>query len=313
MNPDRSSSPASSTPSPERLVRHLCKLLTVTPQADGSYLGMAIPGGRGRVFGGQVIGQALMAAGATVAGRQPNSLHAYFLRPGDNARPITFQVERDLDGGTFSNRRVSAVQDGRPILTMSVSFHAGDRGFRHSAPMPALPGPYEAPSEADWALAHRDQLPEPLLRRILRPRPIEVRRLERAVPGDSTGTPARHALWLRTVAGLGDAPQLLHRAILAFASDMGLMSTALRPHAVDWSTPGLQGASIDHALWFHNDARVDDWLLYAMDSPWADHGRGMNGGQIFSADGTLVASVAQEGLNRLRDEPPPPSGQPSLP
>lgn len=291
-------------PTPERLIHDLVKLLSVQPGEEDHFFGMAVPNARGRVFGGQVIAQALMAAGATVEGRLPHSLHAYFLRPGDNERPIDYKVERDLDGGTFSNRRVIAVQGDAPILNMAVSFHNGDRGFSHRVAMPQVPGPEMAVSDAAWARANADKLPEAFRRRMLRPRPLEMRRL--APPSVNTGEAkdAAHSLWVRTVAPLPDASQLLHRAVLAFFSDMGLMSTALRPHGVDWSMPGLQGASIDHAVWFHDTVDVADWLLYAMESPWADHGRGMNRGQIFSHDGRLIASVAQEGLNRLRDPKP---------
>lgn len=288
-------------PTPERLVHNLRKLLSVVDAGQDHFTGMAIPGAHGRAFGGQVIGQGLMAAGQTVPDRLPHSLHAYFLRAGDNALPIDYQVERDLDGGTFSNRRVIALQEGKPILNMAVSFHNGDRGFTHRVAMPAVGGPETAFSDAEWAAAHGNDLPPALKRRLLRPRPIEIRRLVPPMVRSGKAEDAAHAVWLRAVAPLDDAPQLLHRAVLAFFSDMGLMSTALRPHGVDWSRPGLQGASIDHALWFHDTVDVSQWMLYAMESPWADHGRGMNRGQIFAADGRLLASAAQEGLNRLRD------------
>lgn len=298
---DRKAAAKADGPTPERLVHNLCKLLSVRPAGNDTFEGMALPKGAGRVFGGQVIGQALMAAGATVDGRDPHSLHAYFLRPGDNAQPIQFTVGRDLDGGTFSNRRVTASQQGKPILTMAASFHSGDRGFVHTVPMPDVPGPDEAFSDADWARANPSSVPPALLRRIMRPRPVEMRRLVPPIVNSGRAEDAAHAIWVRTVAPPEEASQLLHCAILAFLSDMGLMSTALRPHGVDWSQPGLQGASIDHAIWFHDPIDVRQWHLYAMDSPWADHGRGMNRGLIFAADGRLVATTAQEGLNRLRD------------
>lgn len=284
---------------PERLVRHLCNLLDVQDAGQDQFTGMAVPGSKGRAFGGQVMGQALMAAGATVADRLPHSLHAYFLRPGDNALPIRFAVERDLDGSTFSNRRVVASQNGKPILTMLASFHNGDRGFAHTAPMPDLPGPDAAVSDTEWAAKNPDSLPPALRARLSRPRPIEIRRLAPPMAQGGKSEDAAHAMWVRTVAPPSPATQLLHRAILVFLSDMGLMSTALRPHGVDWSMPGLQGASIDHAVWFHNAVDAGQWMLYAMDSPWAGHGRGMNRGQIFARNGQLLATTAQEGLNRI--------------
>jgi acyl-CoA thioesterase II len=286
---------------PTQLVEELCGLLSVEPEGKLAFTGAAVPDARGRVFGGQVIGQALMAAGATVEDRLPHSLHAYFLRPGDNQSPIEYQVALDLDGGTFSNRRVIALQNGVPILSMAISFHNGNRGFTHRIAMPNVPAPDDLMSDAEWARKHAASMPPQLAKRFMRPRPLEFRRM--SPPSTKTGSvaDAQQSMWVRTVAALPHATQLLHRAILAFFSDMGLMSTALRPHGVDWSSPALQGASIDHALWFHDMVDVGEWMLYAMESPWADHGRGMNRGQIFASDGRLLASAAQESLNRLKD------------
>lgn len=287
-------------PLPERLIANLCKLLSVREAGQDRFSGMAVPNAHGRVFGGQVIGQALMAAGATVPDRQPHSLHAYFLRPGDNAKPVEYQVMRDLDGGTFSNRRVVATQDGVPILSMTVSFHNGDKGFSHRVGMPEVPGSDLAQCDREWAEANRESVHPDLLRRLLRPRPIEMRRLAPPMVSGGSVDDAAHNVWVRTVAPPVDATPLLQRAILAFMSDMGLMSTALRPHGVDWSMPGLQGASIDHAIWFHAQPDVSEWMLYAMESPWADAGRGMNRGMFFAQDGRIIATTAQEGLNRIR-------------
>lgn len=297
---DSPEAPDRTAPGKDGLVKHLCDLLDVQDSGPDQFIGLAAPDGKGRAFGGQVMGQALMAAGATAPDRLPHSLHAYFLRPGDNALPILFDVKRDLDGSTFSNRRVVASQNGKPILTMLASFHNGDCGFTHCAPMPDVPGPDDAVSDADWAAANPDAIPSALRARIARPRPIEIRRLNTPMASGGKAEDAAHAMWVRTATPPVAASQLMHRAILVFLSDMGLMSTALRPHGVNWSMPGLQGASIDHAVWFHNPVDAGQWMLYAMESPWADHGRGMNRGQIFARDGQLLASTAQEGLNRIK-------------
>ncbi len=235
--------------------------------------------GTGRVFGGQVIGQALVAAERTVDGRVPHSLHAYFLLRGDVSAPIVYQVDRIRDGRTFSARRVQAIQHGRPILSMIASFQAPEPGLEHSAPMPDVPPPE--------ALAASDQLHAF--------EAIELRRIE---PPGPPGPEPRQALWFRAVDRLADDPQL-HRCLLAYASDLALSGTALLPHGKSWRDPGVAVASIDHALWFHRAARIDEWLLYALDSPSAQGARGLSRGLIYDRGGRLVASVAQEALMRV--------------
>ncbi|WP_275402008.1 acyl-CoA thioesterase [Sphingomonas ginkgonis] len=192
----------------------------------------------------------------------------------------------------------SRARGDEPILTMIVGFHLGDRGFDHAERMPDVPPPDALEPQSRWAQRNTDRLSPEMVRRLSGPRPIDIRRIDPDVP-DGTGKDSRHGLWMRAAAPLPASP-LLHAAILAFMSDMGLLSSGLRPHGLDWGSPGLQGASLDHALWFHEPVAADQWLLYAMESPWGGHGRSMNQGRFFSRDGRLIASVAQEGLMRLR-------------
>ena len=295
-------------PTPEDRVAALIRLLDVTPMQEDHFAGRRKPGGEGRVFGGQVIAQALAAAERTVADanrdedRPVHSLHAYFLRGGSEDHAIDFRIDRDLDGGSFSNRRVTASQliDGtaRPILTMSASFHRREEGVAHSAAMPDVPPPDSVPSEAELREHYAERVPEHVRRQMLIPRPIEMRHLEpRHWMGAEPSAPVSNT-WFRAAAPLPDDPKL-HRAVLAYASDMTLLGTCALPHGLSWSLGNVMAVSLDHALWFHDpDVRVDEWLLYACDSPWADRARGFNRGRIFAADGRLVAEVAQEGLIR---------------
>jgi acyl-CoA thioesterase-2 len=258
-----------------------------------------------RVFGGQVIGQALVAAERTIEDRLPHSLHAYFLLPGDAEAPIVYQVERVRDGRSFSARRVQAIQHGRPILSMIASFQAPEPGLEHAAPMPDVPPP-EALTPASelnrrW-LSEAGPVPAQASEALLAPSAIEFRPVEPQNPLHPSPGEARQAVWFRAIDRVPDDPQL-HRCILAYASDYTLMGTALRPHGRSWYQPSMVVASIDHALWFHRAARVDEWLLYAMDSPSAQMARGLSRGQIFDRGGRLVASVAQEGL--MREVSPP--------
>ncbi len=284
---------------PQELVQGLLHLLDVEELDIDLYRGSQPPGGRGRVFGGQVVAQALMAAArSSDPERVPHSLHAYFMRPGDETLPIIYRVERDFDGRSFATRRVIAIQNGKPILNMATSFQVREEGFSHQAQMPDVPMPEDLPSEAELAERHKDELPEGMARIISRPRPIESRPVEPMPFKPEKREPRQHR-WFRAVAPIGEDP-LMHRAVLAYASDMALLGTSMLPHAVGWMTPNFQSASLDHALWLHDTFRADDWLLYATDSPWAGHGRGFNRGLIFSRDGRLVASAVQEGLIRLR-------------
>ncbi len=253
-----------------------------------------------RVFGGQVIGQALAAAERTIEDRLPHSLHAYFLLPGDAEAPIVYQVERVRDGRSFSARRVQAIQHGRPILSMIASFQAPEVGLEHAAPMPDVPPPQALTPSSElnerW-LSQAGPVPAKASEALLAPSAIEFRPVDPKDPFHPSPCEPRQAVWFRAAGRVPDDPKL-HRCILAYASDYTLMGTALRPHGRSWYQPAMVVASIDHALWFHRAARVDEWLLYAMDSPSAQMARGLARGQIFDRDGRLVASVAQEGLMR---------------
>lgn len=260
--------------------------------------------GWGTVFGGQVLGQALSAAVRTVpAERTVHSLHAYFLRPGDVSRPIVYDVDRIRDGGSFTTRRVRAIQNGHPIFNMSSSFQVPEVGFEHQDEMPVVPRPEDLPTEETRMRPHVAKLPEGMREKALAPRPFEIRmanaddeHLFQAKP-----KPATRAVWLRANGTLPDDPGL-HPYLLAYASDYSFVTTSLLPHGVTWLTPGMQVASLDHAMWFHQPFRVDQWLLHVMDSPKAHGGRGLVRGRVFSEDGRLVASTAQEGLIRKREK-----------
>ncbi|MGA8048395.1 MAG: acyl-CoA thioesterase II [Dermatophilaceae bacterium] len=259
----------------------------------------------GRVFGGQVLAQGVMACGRTVTEsnggteRRLHSIHAYFMRPGDDTQPITFSVERMRDGRSFSTRRVHAIQNGAPILSMSASFQDPAGGMDHQDEMPELPGPLEVPSLSDIY----GDLDDPRARHIAWSRPIELRHVEGnlfVMPGHERV--AQNHVWMRAIGSLPDDP-LVHDAVLAYASDYSLLESVLRRHGRAWSNAGLRAASLDHAMWFHRPARADDWILYAQQSPSAQGGRGLSIGRMFTADGSLVATVAQEGMLRLKDLP----------
>jgi acyl-CoA thioesterase-2 len=289
-------------PSPARtLAQGLVALLDVEEIDTDLYRGARRPGGEGRVFGGQVIAQALQAAQkSTEAERIAHSLHAYFMRPGDERYPIIYRVERDFEGRSFATRRVIAMQKGKPILNMACSFQMAEDGLHHQDAMPDVPAPDTLMSEAALLAASGDQIPEAVRGFLGRPRPIELRPVDPRVWLTPERREPSQATWFRLVAPIGDDPTL-HRAILAYASDHVLLGTSTLPHEVSWLTGNMQTASLDHALWLHEPFRADEWLLYTTDSPWAGHARGFNRGRIFAADGRLVASVTQEGLIRLRD------------
>jgi acyl-CoA thioesterase-2 len=292
-------------PTSEELVRWLVKLLDVKPGAEeGHYAGRRKRGGVGRVFGGQVIAQALAAAERTVAeDRAVHSLHAYFLRGGSEDHEIDFRVERDFDGGSFSNRRVIASQQGTPILNLTASFHRHEPGITHQDAMPAVAGPDGLDSEADLRAEFLHLSPPALHSLIMRPRPLDMRPVHKLHWMGLECGPPELAIWFRTVAPLPDDPRI-HRAVLAYASDHTLLATATVPHDLSWLTGDIAGASLDHAVWFHDSFRADEWLLYATDSPWAGRSRGFNRGRIYTQDGRLVAETAQEGLvRRARKQP----------
>jgi acyl-CoA thioesterase-2 len=252
-----------------------------------------------RVFGGLVIAQALVAAARTVADREPHSLHGYFLLPGDPSVPIVYEVDRIRDGTSFTTRRCNAIQHGRPIFSLSASFQIREPGLDHALPMPDVPAPEDLPSEAEFYAQFGSMLPEPMRRWFAQDRPIEIRpvALEHYL-GHKLSVPIQY-VWLRAAGTLPDDPAV-HRAVLAYLSDMTLLDTALVAHGRTIFEPDLQVASLDHALWFHRPFRADEWLLYAQDSPNSGGARGLTRGLIFTRAGSLVASVVQEGLIRLR-------------
>ncbi|GGB32376.1 acyl-CoA thioesterase II [Sphingomonas metalli] len=286
--------------SPELLAQQLVTLLDVEQIDTDLFRGARQPGGEGRVFGGQVIAQALQAAQrSTDAPKVAHSLHAYFMRPGDEDFPIIFRVVRDFEGRSFATRRVIAMQRGQPILNMACSFQTPEDGFVHQDAMPGVPAPEALANEQDLLARIADQLPERHRQRMLRRRPVEIRPVSpRDWLSPRDAAPVQH-VWFRLAGRIGDDPAM-HRAVVAYASDFGLLGTGLLPHGVTWLSPGMQVASLDHALWLHESFRADEWLLYTMDSPWAGHARGFNRGRIFTQDGRLVASAAQEGLMRQR-------------
>jgi acyl-CoA thioesterase-2 len=263
------------------------------------FRGRSIDIGSGNVFGGQALAQSLVAAQRTVEDeRVPHSMHGYFILPGDVDAPIVYEVDRLRDGKSFTTRRIVAIQHGRAIFNMAASFQVPEEGAEHQADMPDVPGPDDLPRELELIRAVEDQIPEAVRSFYTRERPIEFRPVAPVDPFDPDPTPPTTHVWFRARGDLSD-DRLTHQSLLAYASDYGLLSTALRPHGLSLVQPDLQLASLDHALWFHRPVRADEWLLYAMDSPSAAGARGFVQGQIFSADGTLVASVAQEGLMRI--------------
>jgi acyl-CoA thioesterase II len=283
---------------PTEITAALVDLLQVETIDTDLYRGKRKPGGTGRVFGGQVIAQALQSATLSTADdRNCHSLHAYFMRPGNEEHPIIFRVVRDFDGGSFSTRRVIASQQGKPILNMAASFHRPEPGLHHQDAMPTVPDPDSLPSGQETRAKYIDTIPEQFRPFFMQPRPIEFRPvIDQPWMTTEKSDPVQMS-WFRTVAPLGDDPHM-HRAVLAYASDMQLLGTCTLPHGKSWMRGELMTASLDHALWFHDEFRADDWLLYCTDSPWSGRARGMNRGLIYARDGRLVASVAQEGLIR---------------
>jgi len=257
--------------------------------------------GWGTVFGGQVLGQALSAATQTVPPeRRVHSLHAYFLWPGNVSKPIVYDVDAIRDGSSFTTRRVVAIQSGRAIFNLAASFQKQEPGFEHQASMPEAPEPLSVPTEQARLLELGERLPRGLREQAMVERPFELRVVEVTDdPIAPTPLPPTRRVWMRGVGQLPDDPGL-HAALLAYASDFGFVSTALFPHGVTVQTPGMQVASLDHVMWFHQPFRVDEWLLYVIDSPAAHGARGLVRGSIFTRDGRLVVSTAQEGLMRQR-------------
>lgn len=291
------------------VVQELLSLLELEPLEHNIYRGQNRDLATGRVFGGQVFAQALVAAQRTVPeDRSANSVHGYFLREGDLKAPIVYFVDRPRDGKSFTSRRVTAIQHGEAIFHLSASFHIEEPGLDHQTSMPDVPAPESLQNELELIRARAHTLPEPFRTIVTQDRPIDFRtitpadpfsRMERQDPATS-----KRQVWFRVAEPIPDAPWL-HQAILAYASDYGFLPTALIPHGIAYRDPRLFIASLDHTVWFHRPFRADEWLLYVSDSPSAFGARGFVRGSVYRRDGTMVASMAQEGLVRLREKKDP--------
>jgi len=273
----------------------LVDLLDLEPIEVNIFRGIQPNEERQRVFGGQVAGQALMAAGRTVEHGRVHSLHSYFLRPGDPTVPILYEVDRIRDGKSFTTRRVVAVQHGRAIFNLSASFHDSEEGLEHQFPMSDVPPPETLPPLSERLAPWKEELAD----WFERPHPIDQRHVGDLPWHHSGPGEPRQQLWIRADGDLPDDP-LLHACVATYASDMSLFDTILAPHDVRWDDPEFMGASLDHCMWFHRSFRADDWLLYDMDSPVAAGGRGFARGFLFERGGRLCVSLAQEGLVRMR-------------
>jgi len=283
-------------------VQEIIDILDLEPLEVNLFRGRSPQSHWQRVFGGQVIGQALVAACRTVedvTARPPHSLHAYFLLGGDPKVPIIYEVDRIRDGKSFTTRNVKAIQHGHAIFSMSVSFHLSEPGLTHQVKMPVVPKPDELPSDEELKDRIYPLLPEPARRYYERERPIEFRPVEFSRYLGEKSENGRFDIWIRATGRLPDEPAI-HQCVLAYASDMMLLDAALIPHGRSVFSEDIMAASLDHALWFHRPFRADEWLLYSQDSPSLADSRGFSRGLIFASDGTLVASVAQEGLLRQR-------------
>ena len=284
----------------KKALNKLIKLLDLETLEENLFRGQSENIGGPRVFGGQVIGQALTAAVRTVPEKRfVHSLHAYFLRPGDMEYPIIYDVERTRDGGSFTTRRVVAIQKGEPIFDMALSFHKKEKGPSHQIDMEDIPGPNECISEIEIKKKMVDKVPEKYRDFFLREKPIEIRNL----PGEGMfeepkKKPPHKHVRMKAVGKLPD-DVVQHQAVLAYASDMGLLSTSMNPHKLSFAKGNVMSASLDHAMWFHRPFRADEWMLYSTDSPSASNARGFNRGSVYTKDGILVASAVQEGLMRI--------------
>jgi acyl-CoA thioesterase II len=290
----------SQPPSAENPVADLVSLLDIERIEVNLFRGVSPDDGMKRVFGGQVIAQALVAAYRTVENRVCHSLHAYFIRPGDPTVPILYEVDRARDGKSFTTRRVVAIQHGEQILNLSCSFQVAESGFTHQSKMPAVKMPAELKSEDELRALAKDHIPKEFQKQFARPRPIELKPVDPRAMISPEKTEPKKQMWMRARANVGD-DVALQQCLLAYASDMGILDTATKPHGVNWFTGGVQMASLDHSMWFHEPFNMSEWLLYSMDSPSASGSRGFNRGEIFTEQGVLVASVAQEGLMRPRE------------
>jgi acyl-CoA thioesterase II len=284
----------------QQALDELIDLLDLEPIEINIFRGTSPAERRQRVFGGQVAGQALVAAARTVEhDRRVHSLHAYFLRPGDPSVPILYEVDRIRDGRSFTTRRVVAIQHGKAIFNLSASFQVHEEGFEHSFPMPeGITPPEQLPDRrARWE-PFAEELGDDLDELLSRPQAIDTRTADWSPTDRRKSLPPHQHVWLRADGELPDDP-LLHTIVLTYASDMTLLDTALLPHGGSWFDPTLFMASLDHAMWFHRPFRADQWLLYSQDTPTATGGRGLTRGLVYTQEGTLVASVVQEGLIRV--------------
>ncbi|MBU54745.1 MAG: acyl-CoA thioesterase II [Deltaproteobacteria bacterium] len=285
-----------------KVLDELLALLSLEAIEKGIYRGQSQDLGFGAVFGGQVIGQALSAAKETIPeDRHVHSFHCYFLRAGDAQKPIVYDVQQVRDGRSFHMRRVEAIQHGQSIFYMTASFQVDEEGLEHQAEMPSVPPPEELMSELEIARKYQERIPAHIREQITCDKPIEMKPVKFHNPlNPKPMEPVRH-IWFRTNGKLPDNP-IVHRYLLAYASDFNFLPTATQPHGISFMSPRMKMASLDHAMWFHRDFRFDDWLLYSIDSPSASGARGLVRGQFFTRDGKLVASTTQEGLIRLRPE-----------
>ena len=284
----------------KKSLNRLIKLLDLEQLENNLFRGQSENIGGPRVFGGQVLGQALTAAHRTVnKKRTAHSLHAYFLRPGSIGTPIVYDVDRIRDGGSFSTRRVVAIQNGEPIFNTSISFQIQEKGLSHQIDMPEILPPEKCVSDLEIRKQLANKVPKKMREMFTRERPIELRSL----PGEgmfqsASKRPPYKYMWMRAVSKLPNDINL-HQAILAYASDMGLLSTSLNPHKLNFASGNFQSASLDHGMWFHRPFRADEWMLYSTDSPSASNARGFNRGSIYTRKGILIASAVQEGLMRV--------------
>jgi len=283
-----------------KVLKNLLSLLSLERIEEGLFRGQSQDLGFGIVFGGQVMGQALSAAQLTVENhRKVHSFHSYFLRPGDVTKPIVYDVEKIRDGNSISTRRIKAIQFGKPIFYMTASFQASHPGFEHQIAMPKAADPETLISEQEYAFQLRDNLPENICDKFVCDKPIEIRHETLVHPTKPVAIDAKRNIWIRANGQLPDDSGA-HKYLLAYASDFNLLPTALLPHGRSFWEPELQVATIDHSMWFHHDFRLDEWLLYSVDSPVASNGRGLVKGHFFNQDGVLVASTIQEGVIRER-------------
>ncbi|EKT54359.1 acyl-CoA thioesterase II [Providencia burhodogranariea] len=284
--------------SPE--LQNLISLLELEKIEEGIFRGQSEDLGLPQVFGGQVVGQAMYAAEQTIPeDRVINSFHSYFLRPGDSKHPIIYDVEILRDGGSFSTRRISAIQHGKPIFFMTASFQSQEEGFNHQNVMPEVPSPEALISQDEIIQRLADKLPESIKKYALRPNPFEFRPVQFYSPFDSPPLEPFRYIWFKTKGQLPDISSL-HNYLLGYASDYNFLPATLQPHGRGFMERDLQVATIDHSMWYHRPFRIDDWLLYAIESPSASGGRGFVKGQIYNKKGALVATAVQEGVIRKR-------------